>query len=296
MAVICGLRERSELDGGSGDLCARSALKKWSVFLLKSVDLPNRSAGCRLQCAKLAELFAHPPRDGIDGMMLYFLSLASASASSDESCNASTTDPPAAEDDEYGLDIGPCNFIESPAVSPEKLLLLALTTVEPIIVRGMLDGWSAVGDEGVSGLLDEWGALKVDASLGSRMSTEGPPTKAGIWPVKSVRQQLVQAAGMAVDHLAFYDRLVFQNVTGTPQLESLLATAPAAFSHLASQPTWETTRLSMAGARGGIAWHYHEAAVNYQLSGTKRWFAFHNDDPELSDDVQYCAPHTPLLA
>ena len=220
-------------------------------------------------------------------MLISVFSLASAAAS-DETCNATTPAQLAAEDDDdYGLATGPCNFVESPAVSPEVLLSLALSTAEPIIVRGLLDEWSAVGDEGVSGLLDEWETLKVDASLGARMGTEGPPTKAGVWPVKSVRQQLRQAAAKPVDELAFYDRIVFQNVSGTPQLESLLATAPPAFSHLVRRPSWATTRLSMAGARGGIAWHYHEASVNFQLSGAKRWFAFHNDDPELDHDLMY---------
>lgn len=162
--------------------------------------------------------------------------------------------------------------------------LIALSeSPEPIILRGLLDGWSTVGVEGTARLLDEWSALLVQSATGAaRMGALGPEVlnakSSGLVELSSVRRDIHRAQMRPSNEELEYDLTLFHNVSGSDQLRAVLADAPVLLRELATRSEWSTTRLSLGGPRSGIGFHNHAVSVNFLLGGRKRWFLHHGTD------------------
>jgi len=133
--------------------------------------------------------------------------LASLYGTVEEACDASPSPPSASPPSPVSLPpmfrtstaltvAGPCNVLEVSNVSSIAELLELTDSPEPIILRGLLDGWSAVGAEGTARLLNEWAALPVISAIGSAtMGQLGPEMQSGgRVELSSVRRALRRAA------------------------------------------------------------------------------------------------------
>ena len=117
--------------------------------------------------------------------------LASLYGTVEEACDASPSPPSASPPSPVSLPpmfrtstaltvAGPCNVLEVSNVSSIAELLELTDSPEPIILRGLLDGRSAVGAEGTARLLNEWAALPVISAIGSAtMGQLGPEMQSG---------------------------------------------------------------------------------------------------------------------
>ncbi|CAE7256645.1 unnamed protein product, partial [Symbiodinium necroappetens] len=147
-------------------------------------------------------------------------------------------------------------------VKPSSLRRLLREAEQPVIIKGLAEGWPKNGSWSKESVLQAHGAVGVTVSLGSLYPAEGG------FPKRRVKVDLKDLVQRFLPDSRF---VAFDKVTKA-LLRRALGTEPQQLLDRMEEDIVPV--LSAGGPRSGIPWHTHAESYLLCSVGTKRWFTF----------------------